>query len=478
MTDEEQDLVNGVNGSTGQYLQPPMTGEEIRRSPGDSVLDPATQREREWWVERYGIDDPDRAPVRDVEPSDLSSAGWGVLFAPGVGAEVKEALKPLLDLRREQAAAVHRHYYCEHIYQRGESKEDFLADRDAGFGPADPENLPYYLLIVGDPATIPFRFPYELDVQYAVGRIHFDRTEDYESYARSVVAAERGASQRPRRLAFFGVSHDPATHAAAERLVKPLAASVLSGRDGWEQSLVLGEAARKAELARLLNGTDTPALLFTSSHGLKYEPWDERQLSNQGALLCQDWAGPSDEDGPINPAYYFSAADVKPEADLTGLIAFHYACYSAGTPELDDFSTQALSKPQRIAPHPFISSLAKRLLSCGALAVLGHVDRAWTYSFDASGREQSQIDVFDSTLKTLLDGEPVGSATEYVNQRFAELSVRLSGLLVDQAELRRPSASLLTRVKKANNDARNYVVVGDPAVRLTSLQPHSAQDPT
>ena len=91
---------------------------------------------------------------------------------------------------------------------------------------------------------------------------------------------------------------------------------------------------------------------------------------------------------------------------------------------------------------------------------------AWTFSFRASDSQTPQIDVFDSTLKALLDGDPVGAATEYINQRYAELSVRLSNLLIDQAELRKPSASLLARIKRASNDARNYVVVGDPAVRL------------
>ncbi len=464
--EHETEWVNGVNGSTGQYLSPPMTGEEIRRYPDDSILDPVTQREREWWVERYGIDDPDRAPVRDVEPGDLASAGWGVLFAPGVGPEVKEALRPLLNLRREQASAVHRHYYREHTYQPEQSKEDFLADQNAGFGPANPDNLPYYLLLVGDPATLPFRFQYELDVQYAVGRIHFDRVEDYASYAQGVVAAEGGSVHRPKELAFFGVDHDHATHLAAEQLVKPLADSLRLGRGEWQQRLVLGEAAQKQELARLLSGTDTPRILFTSSHGLKYNHDDPRQASRQGALLCQGWTGPTDEEGPIDPAVYFSADDLQPSTDLTGLLAVHFACYSAGTPELDNFSINSWGRPQRIAHRPFISGLAKRLLSCGALAVLGHIDRAWNFSFNASGTGGSEIDVFDSTLKTLLDGEPVGSATEYVNQRYAELSVRLSNLLIDREELKGSSVSVISRVKRANNDARNYVVLGDPAVRL------------
>lgn len=464
------EFINGVNGSTGQYLSSPLSGEQIRENPSDSILDPATLRARQWWVERHAINDPDRAPVQDVDPCDLSSAGWGVIFGPDVGSDVRDALRPLLKRRREQASQVHEEYYREYTLTPEQSAADFLSSHNAGPGPANPENVPYYLLLVGDPRTFPFRFQYEIDVQYAVGRLHFEDPVDYEVYAKKLEAAEKGAIVRPKELTFFGVDHDPSTRLASQYLVEPLSESLRKDRSGWEISVLLGEKAHKADLGRVLDGVHTPALLFTSSHGLGYDLGDPRQFANQGSLLCQSWLGPSPEASPIDPDHYFSAADLGDGVDLTGLITFHFACYSAGMPEIDNFSANQLGKSQRIAPYPFVARLAKALLKRGALAVLGHIDRAWTYSFSDSGRPGDRIDVFDSTLKRLLDGHPVGSATEYVNQRYAELSVRLSNLMMDRDELRGPPPRVLQRVRTANNDARNYVVIGDPAVRLSGSE--------
>ncbi len=473
---EELYYVNGINGASGEYDFPALTLDQLSRLARGEMLDEEEIKELKDKDAQVKGTSPnvDFVSKEGADPKDLGQVGWGAIFAfadKDKTPAIREALRPLLEHRRAQAARDKEHYYKEYVgpaaYRPNESKNDFLARHGAGPGPADPEKVPYYLLIVGDPETIPYRFQYQLDVQYAVGRIYFDTVEEYAQYAHNVVLTEQQAPFLARRAAFFGVANpdDRATQLSAEKLIKPVVADLTEKKPDWEIKTFSPEQSTKAQLATLLSGgADTPALLFTASHGMGFPLDDSRQLKHQGALLCQDWPGPRAWKQPIPENFYFSGDDISSNANLLGLLAFFFACFGAGTPKLDEFAHRAGQREQ-IAPDAFLANLPRRMLAQGALAVVGHVERAWGTSFiwDKAG---AQVEVFNSNFKRLMGGHPVGSAFEYFNGRYAEISTELSTLLEEIHFGAVISPDKLAGTWTANNDARSYVVIGDPAVRM------------
>ncbi|MFZ1025498.1 MAG: hypothetical protein WAN66_04690 [Limnoraphis robusta] len=485
----EQLFFNGINGGTGEYLLPPLTPEQIAKiAQGQEEEEEKDPEHRAHLDELKAKDrhvkgiEPQFAPIEGVDRKNLAETGWGVIFAHDADPGIKDALSPLLKLRKQQATQKNEKYYRELTYRAAtaskpaESKDKFLARYEVGPGPADPNKMSYYLLIVGDPEKIPYRFQYQLDVQYAVGRIYFDdddpdKYEKYRLYAESVVAAETGKVSRNRNATFFGVrnSADQATQLSADNLIKPLAELMAKDQPNWTVQTVLKDETTKAKLGQLLGGSETPSLLFTATHGMGFDNGHPLQLRHQGALICQDWPGPLEWRKPFIEDFYFSCDDVSDNAQLQGLIAFHFACYGGGTPKFDEFAHKdAFGTRGTIAPKAFIARLPQRLLGHpegGALAVVGHVERAWGCSFVWQNTGQ-QLAVFQSALKRLMEGHPVGSAIEYFNERYAELSSDLSTVLEDIEYGAEVPALSLAGMWTANNDARSYCIIGDPAVRL------------
>ncbi|MBA2775462.1 MAG: hypothetical protein H0U31_01885, partial [Chloroflexia bacterium] len=405
MEDPSQSLVfNGLNGATGDYLLPPLTTAQVARFARGERLD--VQHRKDLQARHFVQTQPSYHMVAGRDPTDLAQTGWGVIFARDADPAIREALAPLLDHRRLGAAATDERRYREYVGEDGchpgESAYDFLGRFGVGPGPANPDKVPYYLLIVGDPETIPFHFQYQLDVVRAVGRVHFDTIEEYARYADSVVTTESSVS-RPRRAVFFGVCNDgdPATALSATQLVAPLAVFLKSDQPEWSVETIVGPGqATKERLGQVLGGDQTPAFLFTASHGIGFPVDDPRLLPQQGALVCQDWPGPENHKGALSEDFYLGADDIGDGARLQGVIGFHFACYGAGTPRLDDFAHHAFEEAAPLAPHAFVAALPKRLLGHpkgGALAIVGHVERAWGCSFDWQGAGP-QREVFESTF--------------------------------------------------------------------------------
>ena len=92
---------------------------------------------------------------RPLWQTHLEEAGWGVIFADGCNPEVKEALKPLIEYRREVASwrseELFRVFDGDQAAKPLDTRKTFL--QRCGVGPGSPvvRKIPYYLLIVGGP---------------------------------------------------------------------------------------------------------------------------------------------------------------------------------------------------------------------------------------------------------------------------------------------------------------------------------------
>jgi hypothetical protein len=455
--DDAHLVFNGIlNQAAGSgYLHGPCTAEELLAEIGSAPILPPPQT---------------MALPPALDADDLTQAGWGVVWAPGLDPRVRQALSSLLELRREQADMLFREVEA----REGETYLQLLIRLGASVAPVDPERLPYYLLLVGDPTALSFELQYQLDVAHAVGRLSFATPEEYGRYADAVMRADN-QSLLPRRVALFSVQNtdDPATRSCNTNLAHPLA-DRLSSVPGWEVDKWFEGDATQARLREILTGGSPPALLLTSSHGLMFYADDPLHATDQGAILCVDWPGPQRWKKRIPPEYYLAAQDVSDDADLGGLVTFHFACFSAGTPQFDNFSRDSGKELVRLATRDMVAPLAQRLLGkpgTGALAVVGHVDQAFEASYLWPG-PAPQLATFDGCFQALMRGKRLGFALDVFGQRHSTIATVITGLLEQWRKFpdTRPKgvsdAFGEAFLWLAHNDARGYVLLGDPAVRL------------
>ena len=476
-SDNQENLIvfNGINGADGSYGFKPISGAELAQVIlGESGPENLSQL-------KFKVNNAqDHFGVRsDVEPDDLSQAGWGIIFPANIDSEpLEDALRELIDHRKSQMDESLFHIFSKEFgYFPGDAASDFLERNGGRLGPANPEKIPYYLLIVGSPEQIPFEFQYGMDVDYATGRIAFSSLAEYASYARSVVTAENGDVKLARKVALFAPRNadDRATQLSRSDLIDPLRAylakeNIQKRTGGWEVDAALDEAATRSKLEALIGGEDTPAMLFTATHGMEWPLGDPRQEIHQGALMTADWPGPRQHRGEIPEKMFFAGNHLSSDANLHGTIAFFFACYGAGTPLLDDYHLQSWKPRQMpIASRPFLAQLPMKMLSHpkgGALAVVGHVERAWGYSFSWPNGVGSQTTEFESAMFTTMREQPIGLALEAFGMRYASLSTEMSETLKKvHVAGRKLDPYELAGDWTAVNDARGYVILGDPAVR-------------
>jgi hypothetical protein len=412
-----------------------------------------------------------RALPWEIPPTDLARAGWSIVFTDPPDPAVRDALQALIDHRRGTVQADNLHV---HTYRPGEPAIDWLNRHGVNPGIVDPSRVGYYLLLVGSPVDIPFDVQYLLDLDYAVGRLHFDTPSEYARYVESVIAAESGDVRRDRVAAFWAPRHsgDPATQLSADHLAMPLsagsdeAAPGVAARQGFRPWRAIGADATRSRLLDMLGGRDAtkgrPAFLLTASHGLGGVPAGQaEQRTLHGALVSQE-RRPGQ---PVTAEARITGDDVA-DVDVHGLISFFFACYGAGTPAFDSFRDGDVPA-RRIALEPFVARLPAALLAHprgGALACIGHVERTWTCSIRSAGG--SRLSLFEDVIGQVLAGRPIGHALGVLGNAYAILSTTLSQQVRSGESSTPLGRRRLLDLWLERTDAQNYILLGDPAVRL------------
>jgi hypothetical protein len=116
---------------------------------------------------------------------------------------------------------------------------------------------------------------------------------------------------------------------------------------GYERRLYSRDEAVRAALLDTLHAAKPPAVLFTASHGMAIKSGRPNQVTDNGGLLCQDWPG----FGALKREHYLAAADVPDDANVSGLVAFFFACFGSATPDADQFLMN-LSQAATAPPWP------------------------------------------------------------------------------------------------------------------------------
>jgi hypothetical protein len=417
-------------------------------------------------------------------PNELSRQRWG-LVAPA-GPEGDRLLALIEPLRRErQAAQGDEPVRVYRIPAEGKEKRDgpYAArwKKHVFRSESVPEQaLPRYLLLLGDLDQIPLEFQQVLSTDAFVGRLAFPSDEGYAAYVAKVLRWERAPAHEERARLLFHTSRDgtSATDIGHRWLMQPSAAACREQqqRGDFPNAEILelnGEGS--ASLQQLLDhaAQPEPSVLLTLSHGLRASKKDARAL--QGALT-------------LPGGRYLTGAELKTNAFLPGGIWFCFACFSAGTPErsayahwlreLHEEDLDALSEPLPEGERPFIAALPQAALANpeGPLAVIGHVDLAWSYSFKNQGRRT--ISPYLGVLKTLAEGGRVGVAMQallrYLNETSAELTILYNNHYLNGSQ-RPPAPETWASLWMLHQDLAHFVLLGDPAVRLPLMRPLVAE---
>ncbi|WP_437933038.1 hypothetical protein [Sorangium sp. So ce341] len=431
----------------------------------------------------------------DADRNDLTLQRWAVIAPEGrEGDRMLEAIQPLVALREAEQGSPARVVRVPHGMDAKRSA-DFRRDIYWSEEVAE-EDRPLYLMMLGDLHHTSVELQHALANDALVGRVHFadgaGETDlaGYAAYAEKVVRyAQRGTPETSPELLFYAAPDGSAATVAGKlRLVGPsLAASMEAHVRGKLPAAAVREISAGSVDDLLAGGGGArPSVLLSVSHGLgaPRRGWrrEEDAWRRQGALVIAH-----DE--------ILDAERLRGQAFLPGGMWFYLACLGAGTPAESVYHAwlSQLAQEDRYGgslkavlhslpasgQRPFVAALPQAALAnpAGPLAVIGHVDLAWTYGFSGTkSLSESKKSRIYRPLEVLVRGSRAGIALEALMEFYRGANDDLAQSYQREADARAAGrADPTDRADRAHlwmlrNDLRGYVLLGDPAARLPLRQ--------
>ena len=431
---------------------------------------------------------PERLWNEGGDASSLAQQRWGLILPEGeLGDALLDRIAPLVAHRRRQQGDAPIAIYRAPA-QATDSEAALWRKRQFDTAKDTRESLPRYQLILGNLDQVALSIQQVQSTDGFVGRLAFDDLAGYRAYAEKVLHYEQGGQRSQPARAVFHTVHDgtEATKLGYQALMAPGVA--ITQRKALERKLrasaVLDAGDRttpsRDDLLREAADAD-PAVLFSLSHGAgtPRRGWKiaGEQRRRQGGLVFPDGL--------------LLGADVATRPFLPGGIWFMFACFGAGTPESssyhhwlqslrqsgelsDDLEMVLRSLPQP-GERPFVAAVPQAVLSNpqGPLAVIGHVDLAWSYSFSEldTGEQVDRPARFVQVVMDLLNGGRAGTAFRSLMLALGATNSELATIYDRLARTANAAPNPKVDARRAylwmqRQDLAGYVLLGDPATRL------------
>jgi hypothetical protein len=422
--------------------------------------------------------------AQDRDPNLLPAQRWGVMIPKGPeGKRLLDAIAPLQRLREEEQGAPARVYEVD----PGMSRDLAARWREDVYGADEvpEEERPGYLLILGDLDQISIELQRTMTSGAFVGRLCCADVAGYAAYAEKVArwARQPAPIDRPDGL-FFTVQDKTSATTEGERLLMrpgfdlvprwkvPVGGPTAIPYEGPNTNSFLAAMAREspAVLLSLSHGAGPPAAGWTS---------DGEQRARQGAMS-------------FGKGVRLEADMVRSVPFLRGGVWFFVACFGAGTPAESVYhpwlarlaesglvprsvADSVLGSLPRAGARPFVAALPQAVLANpeGPLAVIGHLDLAWTYAFASSADlGESRASRILTAWKSLAAGVRAGAALDLLLETSRHTDARLMDGYAAEERARDLKETFTVDLPKRShqwmlrNDLNGYVLLGDPAVRL------------